>query len=55
MIERGEQNLLPPMMAEFERAAIRAALDECGGNASLAAKHLGIHRVTLKSKMACEL
>jgi DNA-binding NtrC family response regulator len=51
-IAEGEQNILPPLMAELERAAIETALAECGGNVSLAAKHLGIHRVTLKSKIS---
>lgn len=50
-IAEGESNLLAPMLAEFERVAIAAALEQCGGNVSLAAKHLGIHRVTLKTKI----
>jgi len=50
-IAAGEQNLLPPLLAELERAAITAVYDCCGGNVSLAAKHLGMHRVTLKSKL----
>jgi len=51
-IGRGDQEILPPLMAEFERAVIRAAIDCCGENISLAAKHLGMHRVTLKTKLS---
>lgn len=51
-IARNDQQILAPMMAAYERAVITAVLDFCEGNVSSAAKFLGIHRVTLKSRLA---
>jgi DNA-binding NtrC family response regulator len=50
-IAMNERNLLGPLVTAFEQAVIRAAVEECGGNLSLASRHLGIHRVTLKARL----
>ncbi|WP_020475641.1 sigma-54-dependent transcriptional regulator [Zavarzinella formosa] len=50
-IASNDQNVLTPLMNAYEQAIIGAVLDHCQGNMSSAAKHLGIHRVTLKSKL----
>ena len=49
-IAGGEGGLLRPLLDAFEAAVVAAALDQCGGNVSLAARHLGVHRVTLKTR-----
>ena len=49
-IAGGEGGLLHPLLDAFEGAVVAAALDQCGGNVSLAARHLGVHRVTLKTR-----
>ena len=53
-IEQNETQILTPLVGSFEQEVIRAAVDHCQGNMSLAAKYLGIHRVTLKAKMGEE-
>jgi len=50
-VEEGDKDILAPLLAEYERLVIRAAVEKCRGNVSLAASHLGIHRVTLKAKL----
>lgn len=50
-IVAGETQILGPLAESFEQEVIKAAVQHCDGNVSLAAKYLGIHRVTLKSKM----
>ena len=46
---------LPPAQAEalrrLEKAMIRRALQDCGGNQSSAAERLGLHRNTLRNKL----
>lgn len=42
---------LEEAVREFERRYISVALEECGGNRSLAARRLGIHRNTLLNKI----
>ena len=49
-IESGARAVLQPLLAAYEAAVVAAALDHCGGNVSLAARHLGVHRVTLKTR-----
>ncbi len=49
-IAGGEGGLLHPLLDAFEAAVVAAALDVCAGNVSLAARHLGVHRVTLKTR-----
>jgi len=39
------------LVADFERAAIAAALNQCAGNVSAAARQLGIHRQNLQQKI----
>src|SRR5690606_27326254 len=43
---------LPEQVARLERAAIAAALRDCGGNRAQAARRLGIARATLYQKLA---
>jgi DNA-binding NtrC family response regulator len=50
-IAAGEQNILPAMLGEYEEVVVTAAIDHCQGNLSRAAKHLGVHRVTLRGKI----
>lgn len=49
----GEEHtrILGELTEEFEREVMKAAVLHCEGNMSLAAKYLGIHRVTLKAKL----
>ena len=49
-IAAGERGLIQPLLAAYEGAVVAAALAHCGGNVSLAARHLGVHRVTLKTR-----
>ncbi len=51
-IESGERPLLQPLVDAYQSAVVAAALDHCGGNVSQAARHLGVHRVTLKARAA---
>ncbi|MGQ0710430.1 MAG: sigma-54-dependent transcriptional regulator [Rhodoferax sp.] len=46
----GESELLP--LAEIEKRHIRKVLAACQGNKTLAAKHLGLARLTLRNKVA---
>jgi len=52
-----ESSVLPPLslrsmsLADWEKHGIKIALDECGGNISVAAKILGITRTTLYKKI----
>jgi DNA-binding NtrC family response regulator len=50
-LAENDQQILEPLVTAYERAVITAVLEQCQGNVSLAAKYLGIHRVTLKSKL----
>ncbi len=49
-IGSGEGPVLKPLLDAYEAAVVAAALDHCGGNVSQAARHLGVHRVTLKTR-----
>ena len=49
-IEAGEHSILPPLLDAYQAAIAAAALVHCGGNVSQAARHLGVHRVTLKTR-----
>ena len=49
-IAAGERGLIQPLLAAYEGVVVAAALAHCGGNVSLAARHLGVHRVTLKTR-----
>ena len=51
-IESGEQSVLQPLLDAYQAAVVAAALGHCGGNVSRAARHLGVHRVTLKTRAA---
>jgi len=51
-IAAGRRELLQPLLDAYQGAVVAAALSHCGGNVSLAARHLGVHRVTLKSRAA---
>lgn len=52
LTQAGPQNPAPPgRLSQLERAAILAALEECGGNRTQAAKKLGISRRTLLYKL----
>ncbi len=51
-IDAGERPVLQPLLAAYEAAVVAAALAHCGGNVSQAARHLGVHRVTLKTRAA---
>lgn len=42
----------PPSLWEVEAQHIQRVLRDCGGNISLAAKNLGLHRRTLQRKLA---
>ncbi|MDB5311619.1 MAG: sigma-54-dependent Fis family transcriptional regulator [Gemmataceae bacterium] len=50
-LAEGDTQLLAPMLAAYEREVIAVVLEHCHGNLSTAARHLGLHRVTLKSKL----
>jgi DNA-binding NtrC family response regulator len=50
-IAAGKSDILAEMLAAYERAILDAAIRECEGNLSRSAKHLGIHRITLKTKL----
>lgn len=51
LIAEGKCGFLADMIASYEDVIIRSALEVCGNNVSKAAKHLGIHRVTVKSRI----
>jgi two-component system response regulator RegA len=42
----------PPTLARAEWELINRVLDDCGGNVSMAARKLGMHRRTLQRKLA---
>ena len=50
-IAAGDHDILQAMLSEYEEVVVAAALDHCRGNVSRAAKHLGVHRVTLRGKL----
>lgn len=50
-LDINQEDLIPPSLARLEWEHINRILTECGGNISLAAKKLGIHRRTLQRKL----
>ena len=51
-VANGKSEILPTAVADLERALIKAALEETGGNQSAAADRLGLHRNSLRRKMS---
>jgi two-component system nitrogen regulation response regulator GlnG len=51
-LQAGTQHLYAEWQALTERRLLAQVLRHAGGNLSLAAKILGIHRATLRSKLA---
>lgn len=51
-LEQAEPEYQPPSLALAEWEHIQRVLTDCGGNVSMAARKLGLHRRTLQRKLA---